>query len=79
MLIVVPNLLQTHNIHVQNLNHTDVYLAQVDDGFQNKTALGFSLKHKSFPSSKASSNRILNDEYFLSSKRRESFECSPIT
>ena len=49
MLAYVPNMLQTHNIPVQNLNHTDIYLAQVDDGFQNQATLGFSLKHKCFP------------------------------
>ena len=49
MLAAIPNLLQTHNIPIQNLNHTNVYLAQVNDGFQNQTALGFSLKHKCFP------------------------------
>ena len=49
MLAIVLNLLQTHNLPIQNLNHIDVYLAQVDDGFQNQTALGFSLKHNFFP------------------------------
>ena len=49
MLAIVLNMLRTHNLPIQNLNHTDIYLVQVDDGFQNQTALGFSLKHKCFP------------------------------
>ena len=49
MLVAIPNLLQTHNIPIKNMTHTDVYLAQVNDDFQNQTALGFSLKHKCFP------------------------------
>jgi hypothetical protein len=45
----VQNLPHNHYLPVQNMKCSDILLAQVDDGFQNQPALGFSLKHKYFP------------------------------
>jgi hypothetical protein len=49
MLVVVPIMFHTHNLHAQNLSHTTILLAQVDTDFQSQPTLGSSWKHKCPP------------------------------